>query len=113
MDRAELVRLMVLNSIADDYENVDQVILRDVAQCLSKRGQTIERREIVNALDGLIEDGLAKAYLLSGREPYVTELHGMPALDVIEEDFRTYFYITQKGKDLLLSTRSGRSTAEG
>lgn len=32
----------------------------------------------------------------------------MPPLDVIEEYFETYFYITKKGKDLLLSdaTRS-------
>jgi len=27
----------------------------------------------------------------------------MPALDVVEEDFKTYFYITQKGRDLHLS----------
>jgi len=28
MNHDELVRLLVLNAIADDYENVDQVILR-------------------------------------------------------------------------------------
>jgi hypothetical protein len=32
---------------------------------------TIERSEIVNVLGGLIKDGLAKAYLLSGTAPHV------------------------------------------
>jgi hypothetical protein len=27
----------------------------------------------------------------------------MPSLDVVEEDFKTYFYITKKGMDLHLS----------
>jgi hypothetical protein len=27
----------------------------------------------------------------------------MPPLDVVEEDFKTYFYITKKGMDLHLS----------
>jgi hypothetical protein len=57
MDRYELVRRLVLNSIFDDYENVDQVILRGVAEDGAKCGLTIERSEIVNALSGLIMDG--------------------------------------------------------
>jgi hypothetical protein len=32
MKRSDLVRLMVLNAISDDYENVDQVILPHVAK---------------------------------------------------------------------------------
>jgi hypothetical protein len=105
MNRGELVRLLVLNAISDDYENVDQVILRYVGEQLAKLDIAIERPEIVNVLGGLIQDGLAKAYLLSGTEPYSTELHGMPPLDVVEEYFKTYFYITKKGVDLLLSGR--------
>jgi hypothetical protein len=31
MTRSEFVRLLVLNSICDDFENVDQIILPDVA----------------------------------------------------------------------------------
>jgi hypothetical protein len=53
----------------------------------------------VDALAKLIRQGLAKAYLLSGREPFAVELDQMPALDVIEEDFRTYFLATRKGID--------------
>ena len=103
MNRQELVRRLVLNSISDDFENVDQVILRDVAQDGAKCGLTIERSEVVHALAGLVEDGLAKVYLLSGRDPFSNELQGMPTLDLVEKDFRTYFYITKKGMDLHLS----------
>jgi hypothetical protein len=102
MNRRELVRRLVLNSISDDYENVDQVILRDVAQDGAKCGLTIERPEIVNVLAELINDGLAKAYLLSGTAPHATELGGMPPIDIPEGDFKTYFYITKKGMGLHL-----------
>ena len=100
MDRIELVRLLVLREICDDYENVDQIILPRVAKDAAKCGLVIERSEIVNALAGLVQHGLAKAYLLSPFEPYSTELQRMPALDVIEEEFETYFYVTKKGLDL-------------
>ena len=48
--RTELVRLLVLNEICDDYENVDQIILPHLAQNTAKCGLTIERLEIVQAL---------------------------------------------------------------
>ncbi len=70
---------------------------------------TIERPDIVEALKGPIEDGLAKAYLLSGTmgpDPFAGELPGMPALEVVEEDFQTYFYITKKGMDFYLADDS-------
>jgi hypothetical protein len=103
VERSELVRRLILNAICDDYENVDQAILRDVAHDGSECGLTIERPEVVDALRGLIDDGLAKAYLLSRAEPFSGELSGMPPLGVAEEDFQTYFYITKKGMDVHLS----------
>jgi hypothetical protein len=106
MERRELIRRLVLSSICDDFENVDQVILRDVTRYGSKFGLMIERSDIVEALKGLIEDGLAKAYLLSGtmgRDPFAGELPGMPSLDAVEESFQTYFYITKEGMDLHLA----------
>jgi hypothetical protein len=101
LSRSEFVRRLVLNSIADDYENVDQIILREVAGNAGKCGLAVERPEVVEALAGLIEEGLAKAYILSGdsRDPFAGELPGMPPMDVVEEYFRTYFYITKKGLD--------------
>jgi hypothetical protein len=103
MNRRELIRRFVLRVISDDYENVDQIILPDVAADGARCGLTIERSDVVDALAGLIEDGLAKAYLLSGTKPHVTELRGMPSIEVVEEYFRTYFYITTQGRDLHLS----------
>jgi hypothetical protein len=105
MERIDLIRCMVLNEICDDYENVDQIILPSVARDCAKLGFVVERSQIVNALGVLIEDGLAKAYLLSGRKK-PEELQGMPSLDVIEEDFKTYFYVTPKGMELHLSDDS-------
>jgi hypothetical protein len=87
MDRTELVRWVVLDEISDGYQNADQLILPSVAKIGVKLGFTIARSEIVDALAGLVADGLAKAYLLSSTVPYRTELPGMPPLDFIEEYF--------------------------
>jgi hypothetical protein len=108
MDRSELVRRLVLNWISDDYENVDQVILRQVAETGAKLGLAIGRAEIVDALAGLVADGLAKAYLFPPRESCCTELSGMPALDIVEEYFKTYFLITKKGMEFHLSDTTWR-----
>lgn len=99
MTRGELVRRLVLNWISDDLENIDQTILRDVAEMGAKCGLTIERSEVVTALASLIADGLAKAYLL----PEPGEVPGMPPVDEIEENFKTYFYITKEGMAVHLS----------
>ena len=87
---------------------MDQIILPRVAKHAAKCGLVIERSEIVFALAGLIQDGWAKAYLLSSHEPYSTELQGMPPLDIIEEYFENYFYATKKGIDLQLSDDTSR-----
>jgi len=46
MDRNELIRRMVLDQICDDYENVDQIILPDVARDCAKLGFAVERSHI-------------------------------------------------------------------
>jgi len=92
-----------LNAMCDDYENIDQIILPEVARDCAKLGFSVERSEIVKALSELLRDGLAKGYLLSATEPFSTELQGMPPVDVVEEEFKTYFYPTKKGMDLHLS----------
>ena len=98
MTRDEFVQRLILNSICDEFENVDQVILRDVAEVGAKCGLTIQRPEVVEGLRRLVSAGLAKAYELSARRDPL-ELDGMPPLDVVEEDFTTYFYVTKKGMD--------------
>ncbi len=116
MIRSECVRRLVLNFISDDFENVDQTILRDVARAGANYGWIIERSDVVNALTSLVEEGLAQAYILSGsvRSPFAGELTGMPPMDVVEEDFKTYFYITKKGMERRLSDgMSWRTDEEG
>jgi hypothetical protein len=101
MKRTEFLQRLVLSTICDDFENVDQVILRDVAEQGAKCGFAIQRFDVVEALRGLVNAGLAKAYDLSASvpDPFAGELPGMPPLDDIEQYFRTYFYVTQKGMD--------------
>jgi hypothetical protein len=82
VNRRELIQRLVLNAICDDYENVDQVILRD----------------IVGALAELIKGGLAKAYFLSSTGQ-AKGLESMPSVEVVEVNFQTYFYITKQGLD--------------
>lgn len=102
MTRAEFVQRLVLNSMCDDLENVDQVILPYVSEVAAKCGLTVERPEVVEHVRALVESGLAKAYnLFAGiTDVFSGELGGMPPLDVPEEDFRTYFYITERGMQL-------------
>jgi len=101
MTRVEFVQRLVLNAICDDFENVDQMILRDVAEIGAKCGLTIQREEVVEGLRALVEGGLAKAYDLTafGRDEFSCEIAGMPPLDVVDVEFRTYFYVTKKGID--------------
>jgi hypothetical protein len=97
MSRTEFIRRLVLNEICDDYENVDRMILPQAVPAAARCGYTVGRADVVAALSGLVEGGLARAYILSPREPFVTELAEMPTLDEIEVNYRTYFFITPKG----------------
>jgi hypothetical protein len=102
VERNEFVRRLTLNEITDDYEKIDQIILPTVAEDGARLGFAVESSDIVMALAGLIEDGLARAYLLPHREP-AQELPGMPCVDEVETNFKTYFYVTRKGMDFHLS----------
>jgi hypothetical protein len=105
MTRSEFIQRLVLNEICDDFENVDQIILPQVAETGVKCGLTIARCEVVEALRSLVEAGLAKVYNLSVTQanPFSGELPGMPELAVPEEDFRTYFYLTKQGMEFHLA----------
>jgi hypothetical protein len=102
MTRAEFVQWLILDSICDDFENVDQAILPQVAKVAAQCGLTIQRPEVVEGLAVLVHAGLAKAYDLSGvrSDPFEGELQGMPPLHTPEEHFRTYFFLTKHGMDL-------------
>ena len=101
MTRAEFIRRLVLETICDDFENVDQVILRYVVDIGAKCGVVIRRADVLEALRVLVEAGLAKPYDLRAArgDPFSGEIQGMPPLDIAEEEYKTYFYVTKKGME--------------
>ena len=106
MTRSEFIRRLVLDSISDDFENVDQVIFPQVAHLGARFGLSIQRFDVLEALGALVGSELAKAYDLAAatdRDPFSSEIQGMPSLAVPEEDFRTYFYVTKQGADFHLA----------
>jgi hypothetical protein len=102
MTREELVRLAVLMNIADDYEEpvyIYECVLEDLEPC----GLTVAPEETQRALIELTESGLARAYRLSSREPFVEELQDLPPFD---GSYDYYFWITEEG---LRSLTAGRA----
>jgi hypothetical protein len=103
MHRSQLVRMFVLDAIADDYENFEQ-ITKHVTSLSSLYGMPIASSEILQALSDLIGADLAKAYRLSNE---VEEISGMPPPSEIGSHNLTtandiYFWVTKKGADLQL-----------
>jgi hypothetical protein len=115
LTRIQLVERLVLGAICDDFENVDQIILPTVAKGAAMCGVTVQRSDVVEALSTLVHAGMAKVYDLSapGGDPFNGELPSVPPLDVIEEDFRTYCFVTKKGLEFHLSDPSWPFDNEG
>jgi len=90
--------MFVLDVIADDYENLEQ-IRKEVNSFGARSGLTIGSDEILEGLISLIEDGLAKAYRLSQTEP-VEAIEGQPPPAAMED---YYFWVTKKGRELQTS----------
>jgi hypothetical protein len=94
MIRSELVRMLVLDVVANDYEEVEK-IETDVRELAMGCGIALQSIEVLAALRDLVEAGLVKAYrFLPGAQKY-EEIHGLPP----ENEFRDcWFWITSKGK---------------
>lgn len=95
MDRSELIRMFVLDAIADDDEELDR-ISEHVFQLGVRCGVTIRMSDILDGLTGLIKSGLAKAFQFRGTVP-TDEIDGVPASYDSEG---LYFAITNKGKEV-------------
>jgi len=91
--RDELIRMFILNGIADDYENLEHITKTVVALGV-KCGLRIDSSEIWHELANLIEAGLAKAYRLLKTPP--EEIKGIPSSEDLD-DFYCYFWITDQG----------------
>lgn len=95
MNRAELISLLALDAMADDYESFNQ-ICKGLGEFARDCGVTIGSLEIQQTLATLISAGLAKAYRVSGTSSF-EEIHGMPPEEEIDDPWTWYFLITHDG----------------
>jgi hypothetical protein len=93
MERSDLVRALVMDAIANDYEEPG-VIVDEVSAWAGERGVSVTTTEILAALTGLVQTGLAKAYRLSASRP-AEEVHG---LQQIHRETDCYFLLSPEGK---------------
>src|ERR1700722_17851640 len=94
-DQNDFIRDLLLNSMAEDYENL-QIIIRDVTNWGERRHVRPTRTEVVSAIEKVIADGYAQSFLLSPRPPHSTAV----AFDLKRVD-DLYFYLTPVGKKIL------------
>lgn len=90
-----MLRLLVLSAIADDYEDF-RIIAHETSAWAREVGLVVNHEKILGALAELIDEGLAKAYVLSSREPYV-----VPTNFSRERARILWYWITPDGKRLL------------
>jgi hypothetical protein len=100
VNNRELTRQIVLGAIADDYEEPNH-IYQDVEARATTCGIPITVGSVQRILLELVEQGLAKAYILSPFEP-VVELDGAPRIETIANH---YFWITPYGLTVFRTAR--------
>lgn len=86
------IRSMVMDSIANDYEDF-RMISREVMKWASERALYVETGEVADALMDLVECGFAKAYRLSANSPFET-VERPEAREISEY----YFLLTDEGR---------------
>jgi len=92
------VRNYVLSAIADDYEDLE-IVSSEVTKWAKEDGKiSVAREEIIRGLEQLIDEGYAKAYVLSPQPP-----HAKSVPFSAEHIGELRFYITPKGKKLAKS----------
>ncbi len=96
-----LTRLLVLEAIANDYEELSTVC-SDVEQWLGEKGESIAEAEVLEALFSLVKDGLAEGYRLSTTPPYAVLVKPVSPHDMAG----LHFLITQAGMACLDTGRS-------
>lgn len=95
MTRKDLIRLIALLEIADDYEEPKHVYDRVIGR-LAACNLTVSPEDVRTSLIELIKLGFAKAHWL-GPGPQ-RELEGVPSRDDFEEYF---FFITDEGERIV------------
>jgi len=94
--RRELVLMLTLNELSDDYENLTVSIMPDFDRIAEDYRITVEKSEVADALKELVELGWAKAYLPRSGE--LVEVEGMPFVEDLDGPDGAWFYITDAGR---------------
>lgn len=98
MDINELIRMFILDVIADDYENLEK-IQTEVKDFACRSGLKIGDGDVARELANLIDGGLARAYRLSTTAP-VREMSGTPPAADLN---RYYYWLTEAGRDVQMA----------
>jgi hypothetical protein len=93
MKRSDLLQILVLDVVADDYEDFAKIV-SEVSQMCGALEFEITRSEVFRALEDLIRLGLIKAYFLS---PWTSpmDVPGIPSRERLPE---LHFLQTEKGR---------------
>lgn len=98
MDKTS-VSWLVINAIADDYEDVS-TILADISPWALEKRIVFDRERVIEALISLVRSGLASAYTIPTVGPPI-KIKVVDASDIGEG---TYFVTTQAGRSVVLSS---------
>ncbi len=94
MTRQEILQSLVITAMANDYEDFE-MILHETLNWAPQKGLTVAREEVIEALEQLIEDGYAQAWVLSPTSPAEVVPYSRENLDNL------YFYVTPRGRELV------------
>ena len=101
-DRTEAILELVINSMADDYESVETILLSinewgdslDPESWPAARAIPVSRTEVIRALRELTAEGYAQSYILETKEPFAKPVEFRE-----EEVDDLWFYVSPKGKN--------------
>jgi glucosamine kinase len=93
-DEQGMIMHMTLDAISNDYEYLDDQILKDVGTWAAEEGISFDRAAVIRALETLVKDGYAQTYRLSPQPPHCKVVPYDPAS--IEE---LAFYVTNRGRE--------------
>ena len=94
-DREKWLKESAMRAIADDYEDFNMVCA-EVSKWAKQRSLIVQRQEIAKALQRVIDEGYADAFM------YSTELQRFEVTTFPAGEFGgLWFYLSAKGKRLL------------
>jgi hypothetical protein len=91
-DRERWLKESVMSAIADDYEDFDMVCA-EVSKWAGERSLEVQRQEIANALQRVIEEGFGDAFIYSPEQ----QRYAVTSFSS-EEVSNLWFYLSAKGK---------------